>query len=1155
MDFERDIFPFDDIPHIITIRPILRAGQRSRPPSASVIARGIAEQLQVAVVQSTQRFRAWTVQRILDLHGGLNAFNTDNNGNHSYDEIIQLRDINQNMILDIFSNIQQSNHALGIYDVEWVFTIPRMSFIRGGRSTIVPVWARKLHFKDTWEDHGVNCAAYALIRLLETKKRHPRDLTRSKKFFIQESRELCQELNWSDDISIAELSTFVKKYPKYCICVLVAPRTKGIPIYGSRFTDKENILYLFYDDSQEHFAACQSKTAILNSSPFSKDVMAWCDECFLAYTKTKGHSECDIPPKSLKRNTCECGMVYTGKHLCYHRKCSHCNTFYKTEIAHRCPLFYNERSEKKNTWMTDNPNGEYPALIAYDFESRFEFMDTGMTKQLIQGFVRDEDEHLTGEITTRDCIMQRHVVDLVRAKVCFTGQEVMFNGETPVKDFINWLFEFNNGNAYVYAHNGSGYDTRLVFSELQKRFYDRVPQPIMRGGKIMRLTIGKLVFGDTMLHLPGSLKALAKSFKSKTLKGYFPYLFNTLENKSYIGTIPALTHFDASGQKTVHDYKKLKAWYATNEAVQYMKIRLGLDPRGYNLEKEKDAYCRDDVKILAFILEEHHKSMMLLYGLTPWVKPTTPGYITEVIGIELTKKWRAMLPDPDHGTYYDALQDLALNKSWTALTQWEYQTIHSSLRGGRTEVKCMYRELSTTERLRGCKIVYVDVVSLYPYQQVVHPNFVGTPIVHYWDEKYRPCYKHPLGCLCGGGDKLTESRLVKQRWSIEKIKTVTGIFVITLIPPKNLIHPVLNLWNEKMNKCIPTLRDEDHVEITIDHVSLRDCINAGYSVVHVHCFLEFKCVESLWRDPTLRGVVEKTINSEEAPENKEEFLQAWDTKFPGVRKMFEDRWDRWGDNPALRNGAKTMTNSVWGKHAERANLPSTEIFDFRKDRDKIDTLWINIMKRNLKFLSAQAFNRDNGTICYKTEKRNAKLDLHKGYLPAALMIPAYGRSQLWNEMNKLGERVLMCDTDSIIYVYDPSPGVYNVKTGTMLGEWEEEKVSIIGIQEFVGWGPKTYALKLANGTELVKAKGISLSYGTNKLFNFEIMKREVLSFINTGKMESIFIPQFNFEWSIIKEMTTNYHLKEAKINKEDLKGKLYGSYLYPFGYERSDSHT
>jgi hypothetical protein len=258
---------------------------------------------------------------------------------------------------------------------------------------------------------------------------------------------------------------------------------------------------------------------------------------------------------------------------------------------------------------------------------------------------------------------------------------------------------------------------------------------------------------------------------------------------------------------------------------------------------------------------------------------------------------------------------------------------------------------------------------------------------------------HRRPCPCNDDDPRSESQYEESQWTIETVKSKHGIWIVTLDPPINLIHPVLNLWNEKMKKCVPSLRKEDHKEITIDSVSLRDCLDAGYRILKTHCLLEFHLEESLWREATLLGVVEKTINSSNAPENKEQFLEDWDSKFPGIAQYFEDRWDRWGKNPALKFAAKIKLNSMWGKHAERLNLPSTQIFDMREDRDEIDTLWANILGRGTNFQQATVLN--DSTILYKTTKRDSRLNTHKGYLPAALMIPAYGRSQLWREMNKV----------------------------------------------------------------------------------------------------------------------------------------------------------
>jgi len=143
----------------------------------------------------------------------------------------------------------------------------------------------------------------------------------------------------------------------------------------------------------------------------------------------------------------------------------------------------------------------------------------------------------------------------------------------------------------------------------------------------------------------------------------------------------------------------------------------------------------------------------------------------------------------------------------------------------------------------------------------------------------------------------------------------------------------------------------------------------------------------------------------------------------------------------------------------------------------------------------------------------------------------------------------MCDTDSIIYVYDPSPGMYNVTQGKKLGEWKEEKESIKGIVTFVGWGPKTYGLKMKDGSTKVKAKGLSLNYATQELFNFNVMEAEMLKFLRGEESPPVYVPQFTFEWSPTLDMQTVYNLKEARINRDDLKGELRGNYLYPFGHE------
>ena len=255
-------------------------------------------------------------------------------------------------------------------------------------------------------------------------------------------------------------------------------------------------------------------------------------------------------------------------------------------------------------------------------------------------------------------------------------------------------------------------------------------------------------------------------------------------------------------------------------------------------------------------------------------------------------------------------------------------------------------------------------------------------------------------------------------------------------------------------------------------------------------------------------------------------------------------------------------NAAWGKHAQRAIMEQQEIFSVKSQENEIFDFFQNCVNSNYEYKEGMALG-DN-MVMYKYVPNGATVtpDLHGGYLPAALFVPAYGRLQLWTELNKLGKRVLMNDTDSIIYLYDPEQ--YNIPQGGLLGEWEVEDIDTHhgGIDSFVGLGPKTYGISCRDGFEMVKAKGVSLNRATSKIVNFESMKTIAESFLGNyfeffGN-EPVFmnpkvlkVPQKTFDWSIKNGMTTRMLIKDLKFNEGDVKGFLdKEGFLYPFGYEK-----
>ena len=653
-----------------------------------------------------------------------------------------------------------------------------------------------------------------------------------------------------------------------------------------------------------------------------------------------------------------------------------------------------------------------------------------------------------------------------------------------------------------------------------------------------------------MLHIKGSLRNLAKEFAGDTplRKGHFPHLFNSIENYDYCGPIPDVKYFDLSFiAKSKKDRDEFFEWYNAQEGE-------------WNFKHELEAYCVNDVRVLAKIVNGYHDIAFNHTGLSPWFNATAPSFVHEAILIDAIKNLE--LPDPKDDSYSSEIARLAQDDFWAALKPSEYWFAKRALRGGRTEIRKIYHNVTPMEALEGKNIVYQDICSQYPYQQVVHDFPTGIPLIHVFDNKYYPCMEHENSrtgtCNCRyrkRSDRFCKvedcTSLVWTAAMILKDPEFFGIVCATLIPPKDLYHPVLVSWNEDAGKSMATLRPEDHVEMVCTSVEFLTALRHGYELVTLHRYDKYKKSPSLWTEKILEFFLEKMINSRAAPEGeeREKMVADYEKAFglgDEIQKTIQE--GRWGKNPAKKQTAKIMMNSAWGKHAQRAIMSESIILDHDTQMNQVYDHYDNCANGTILFQSS--ISLPNGQQMYKYEKSGpgALPNLHGGYLPAALFVPAYGRMQLWEQLHKLGDRVLMNDTDSIVYVYDPDG--YNIPQGSLLGQWEREDIDVKhgGIKTFVGLGPKTYAIKAWDGTTLVKAKGMSLSHATSKQVNFESMEKMVVDYLNGQNSDVLHVPQQTFTWSLGKGMRTWKMLKDLKFNRAEMKGDLRGPFLYPFGH-------
>ncbi len=1103
-----------------------------------------------------------------------------------------LSDITTAFIHEQLDDLAQSNAEMDIFDLEWFVNIDPGSFLEGGAVAkgIRPAWATGCD--STWQDQGVNCCAYALAFLLSEEKVTKNKVTRLRA--IEEARLLADLLEWGDTTTVPELSAFVKAYPRYRVSVIwnSPAESQSYTYYGEEYeempeavdgrgTNKPDKFTLYLILSGGHWAACKSPAQVWRKW---KGYSGYCNRCIKPYNPSLQLHDCTTgrnrgKPELLEKRVCErCGII--GKHECAFFRCKNCSSKCKKgQLIHRCLIYEDEPSDSKKEFCREVTDGKHPSLWAYDFESRLEIKES--SRRVICDFVLDEDDQYpenVEDITVWDFTTACHRVNYAYAKNIFTGETREFFGDSATEEFINFCLTYNKGNNIFVAHNASGYDARLIFSSLRTRgSLMSEAKAIMRGNKFMQITIGKLIFRDSLLHLPQSLAALAKDFCSDTQieKGFFPHLFNSVENYDYVGKIPDLKYFDASFCKTAKAVQDLKNYHASWQ-----------DREDWNFMLELKKYCKNDVDILAEIMLKYHNNAMELFGLSPWLKSTAASYVHWVFLVERGKMLE--LPDraEDEGLFLERVERAAKSESWAALVPIEYFFTRKALRGGRTDVRKLYHAITEEQRARGEKICYQDICSEYPYQQIEHDFPVGIPEITIYDPGWIPCaHNHHQddtclhfargACKCGKPyrDERINMRLsLSVQPSREEMmsREFFGIVCASVTPPKDLYHPVLVQYDESAGKCIASC--DPISEGVFTSVELQRAIERGYTIDKIYRFDKYTRKGSLWRDTTIKLFIEKMVNSKNEPSEEEaqRLISSYDDKFgigDLIARTFEE--SKWGKNPAKKQTAKIMMNSVWGKHAERHNQVQARFFT-RESEDaetNIYTFYQNLFARTYE-LMGQVYLSDDVVMCrFKDNEAKVRQNFHKGYLPAAVFVPAYGRLQLEEQLFRLGKRVLMNDTDSIVYHYIPGTsccllselltlGEYNIPEGDLLGEWEVEDIDKQngGIAEFVGLGPKTYAIRtFENDKTVVKAKGLSLRHATGKLVNFKTMRGLVFEQIrNNHARQKIKVPQTSFVYTPEGDMRTYKFLKDLKLDKANLKGKLVGPYLYPYGYEDAD---
>lgn len=141
----------------------------------------------------------------------------------------------------------------------------------------------------------------------------------------------------------------------------------------------------------------------------------------------------------------------------------------------------------------------------------------------------------------------------------------------------------------VIAHNFQGYDSYPIIEKLHA-LCTHINQ-MRNGGKMLQLTCFKnncVWFIDSMSFFPMKLSKFPKTFGLTELKkGYFPRLFNTDENQTYVGPLPDQRYYMPDSM-SVEERDAFRAWHTELTQQGYV----------FDFKKELIAYCESDVRLL-----------------------------------------------------------------------------------------------------------------------------------------------------------------------------------------------------------------------------------------------------------------------------------------------------------------------------------------------------------------------------------------------------------------------------------------------------------------------------------------------------------------------------------------------------------------------------
>nr|CAD2133569.1 unnamed protein product [Meloidogyne enterolobii] len=411
------------------------------------------------------------------------------------------------------------------------------------------------------------------------------------------------------------------------------------------------------------------------------------------------------------------------------------------------------------------------------------------------------------------------------------------------------------------------------------------------------------------------------------------------------------------------------------------------------------------------------------------------------------------------------------------------------LRGGRTEPFKLHHICKPDE-----EIIYIDIVSLYPYVMKAREFPIGYP-----DVLTRETLTQPPNAILP--------------WTHPRHNRYKGLLLVRVLPPTSMngLPPLLGYRthdgrltfplcsscadNKQQQQCRHSMKQRSWIS-GYTHVELNKALELGYQILDIYEVWNY----DRWDPELFKGYVNTFVGLKQQasgwPENcdSQEARNRYIAEFDRVEGIRMDP-AKVEINPGLRMIAKILANSLWGKLAQRVG--TTEV-KYARTPEEFHQLLEDPTLETLDFEHVSEFM----DRCVVRKKEEFAKPPDTNCLHVAAFVTSYARLHLYKymeEVKQINGQLLYCDTDSIFYV--KKCGGNFVGEGEALGQMKREHLGR-KILEFVSGGPKNYGFRhvdAATGRDEraeLKIRSFPLSYATHQLINFQTMKQLVICQFN-----------------------------------------------------------